>query len=63
MIDRLVVYALHKRLVVAMISVFLNAYGQYFWTQLALEAYSDIADVTSPVITQARGLAAEEVEQ
>jgi len=38
-------------------------YGYYSWTQLALEAYPDISDVTSQVVTQAPGLAAEEVEQ
>jgi cobalt-zinc-cadmium resistance protein CzcA len=63
MIDRLVAFALHKRLVVVMICIFAAIYGYYSWTQLALEAYPDIADVTSQVITQAPGLAAEEVEQ
>lgn len=33
------------------------------WTQLSIEAYPDIADVTSQVVTQVPGLAAEEVEQ
>ena len=45
------------------IAIFIAMYGYYSWTQLALEAYPDIADVTSQVITQAPGLAAEEVEQ
>src|SRR5882724_5604108 len=63
MIDRLVAFALHKRLVVAMICFFAAIYGYYSWTQLAVEAYPDIAEVMSQVITQAPGLAAEEVEQ
>src|SRR5262245_6506499 len=63
MIDWLVSYALKKRLVVAMICVFIGIYGYYSWTQLAIEAYPDIADVTSQVVTQAPGLAAEEIEQ
>jgi cobalt-zinc-cadmium resistance protein CzcA len=63
MIDRLVAFALRKRLVVVLVCVFIAIYGYYSWTQLALEAYPDIADVTSQVITQAPGLAAEEVEQ
>ena len=46
-----------------MICIFVAIYGYYSWTQLAIEAYPDIADVTSQVITQAPGLAAEEVEQ
>src|SRR6202049_5118525 len=63
MIDRLVCFSLHKRLVVAMICVFATIYGYYSWTQLAVEAYPDIADTSSQVTTQAPGLAAEEVEQ
>jgi heavy metal efflux system protein len=63
MIDWLVSLALRKRTVVAMICVFIAAYGYYSWKQLAIEAYPDIAEVTVDVITQATGLAAEEVEQ
>jgi cobalt-zinc-cadmium resistance protein CzcA len=63
MIDRLVIFAFQKRLLVGMVCIFLAIYGYYSWTQLALEAYPDIADVTSQVITQAPGLAAEEVER
>src|SRR6516164_1907322 len=63
MIDRLVALALTKRLVIWMVCLFLAIYGYYSWTQLAIEAYPDIADVSSQVITQAPGLAAEEVER
>jgi cobalt-zinc-cadmium resistance protein CzcA len=63
MIDLLVGLALRKRLVVAMICAFAGIYGYYSWTQLAIEAYPDVADTSSQVITQAPGLAAEEVEQ
>ena len=63
MIDWFVGYALQKRLVVAMICVFVSIYGYYSWTQLAIEAYPDIADTSSQVVTQAPGMAAEEVEQ
>ena len=63
MIEWLVGSALRKRMVVAMVYVFVAAYGYYSWTQLAVEAYPDIADVSSQVVTQAPGLAAEEVEQ
>jgi cobalt-zinc-cadmium resistance protein CzcA len=62
-IDWLVSFALRKRLVVAMICVFGAIYGVYSWTQLAIEAYPDVADTASQVITLAPGLAAEEVEQ
>ena len=63
MIDWFVGYALRKRLVVAMICAFVAIYGYYSWTQLTTEAYPDIADTSSQVITQAPGMAAEEVEQ
>ncbi len=63
MIDWVVGVALRKRVVVAMICVFAAAYGYYSWTQLAVEAYPDIADTESQVVTVAPGLAAEEVEQ
>lgn len=63
MIDWLVGYALNKRLVATMICVFAALYGYYAWTQLAVEAYPDIADIMTQVSTQAPGLAAEEVEQ
>src|SRR5437588_2754564 len=63
MIDWLVGYALQKHFVVLMICIAVSVYGYYSWTQLAIEAYPDIADVTAQVITLAPGLAAEEVEQ
>lgn len=63
MIDRIVALALTRRLLVGVLAVAVAIYGYYSWTQLALEAYPDMADVTSQVITQAPGLAAEEVEQ
>jgi heavy metal efflux system protein len=62
-IEWLVGFALRKRLVVAMVCVFTAIYGYYSWTRLAIEAYPDVADTASQVITQAPGLAAEEVEQ
>ena len=43
--------------------VMMCVFGYYSWTQLSIEAYPDIADVTSQVVTQVPGLAAEEVEQ
>jgi cobalt-zinc-cadmium resistance protein CzcA len=63
MIDALVTLALRKRTVVAMVCLFAAIYGYYSWTQLAVDAYPDIADTSSQVITQAPGMAAEEIEQ
>ncbi|REN12248.1 AcrB/AcrD/AcrF family protein, partial [Mycobacterium tuberculosis] len=42
---------------------FVALYGWTCWKQLPIEAYPDIADVTSQIVTQVPGLAAEEVEQ
>src|SRR5229473_2881959 len=61
--DWLVDFAFRKRLVSAMICILAAIYGGYCWTQLPIEAYLDVADTASQVITQAPGLAAEEVEQ
>ena len=63
MIDWLVGFALRKRLIVATMCIFAAVYGYYSWGQLAIEAYPDIADTASQVVTPAPGLAAEEVEQ
>jgi cobalt-zinc-cadmium resistance protein CzcA len=63
MIDHLVGLAIRKRLVVAMICALASIYGVYAWTQLAFEAYPDIADTSTQVTTTALGYAAEEVEQ
>lgn len=63
MIDWLVDLTLRKRLVVAMICILAAIYGGYCWTQLPIEAYPDVADTASQLVTQAPGLAAEEVEQ
>ncbi len=63
MIDRLVGLCLQKRYVVMVLALLAAGYGYYAWTQLKLEAYPDLGDVTAKVTTQAPGLAAEEVEQ
>lgn len=63
MMNRLIEIAIAKKwLVVAMFSL-AALFGYYSWKQLAIEAYPDIADVTSQVVTQVPGLAAEEIEQ
>jgi cobalt-zinc-cadmium resistance protein CzcA len=63
MIDWLVGLALNKRLVVAMATVFATIFGIYSWSRLAVDAYPDIADTSAQVVTQAPGMAAEEIEQ
>ncbi|HKX43258.1 MAG TPA: CusA/CzcA family heavy metal efflux RND transporter [Burkholderiaceae bacterium] len=63
MIDSIVTICLRRRGIVWLVFVAAALYGAYCWTQLPLEAYPDIADTTSQVITQVPGLAAEEVEK
>ncbi|WEK21053.1 MAG: CusA/CzcA family heavy metal efflux RND transporter [Candidatus Pedobacter colombiensis] len=55
--------AIKKRWLFAALFILLSVFGYYSWKQLSIEAYPDIADVTSQVVTQVPGLAAEEVEQ
>ena len=63
MIERLLRACLHKRLLVIVVALLLGGFGYYAWARLTVEAYPDIGDVTAQVITQAPGLASEEVEQ
>ncbi|HET6471136.1 MAG TPA: CusA/CzcA family heavy metal efflux RND transporter [Pseudomonadales bacterium] len=63
MVNRIILYFLSRPLVAFLVFVAVAAYGAYSWSQLSIEAYPDIADVTSQIITQVPGLAAEEVEQ
>ncbi|RAJ83632.1 cobalt-zinc-cadmium resistance protein CzcA [Chitinophaga dinghuensis] len=55
--------AIGKRWLFLALFLLLAIFGYYSWKQLAVEAYPDIADVTSQVVTQVPGLAAEEMEQ
>jgi len=59
----LILTAITKRWLMLALFLLLAAFGYYSWEQLSIEAYPDIADVTSQVVTQVPGLAAEEVEQ
>ncbi len=63
MINRLVTFCLHRRWLVLTVVMGIALYGVYAWKQLAVEAFPDIADVTTQVITMYPGHAAEEVEQ
>jgi len=63
MIGRLVALCLHRRWLVLTVVLGVAVYGVFAWKELAIEAFPDIADVTSQVITMYPGHAAEEVEQ
>lgn len=61
--NKLIQTSVQKRWVMVTLFVLIALFGYYSWKQLFIEAYPDIADVTSQVVTQVPGLAAEEVEQ
>src|SRR5499427_3860075 len=63
MIARFVALCLWRRKLVWLIAILIGVYGYVAWTQLDIEAYPDIADVSSQVVTQYLGHAAEEVEE
>ena len=60
MIDRLVTLCFDRRAIVWLVFALVALYGAYSWKQLPVEAYPDIADVTSQIVTQVPGLGAEE---
>ncbi|ASZ10735.1 CusA/CzcA family heavy metal efflux RND transporter [Chitinophaga pendula] len=60
---RLFYFTIPQRWLLLALFVLLALFGYYSWQQLSIEAYPDIADVTSQVVTQVPGLAAEEMEQ
>ncbi|MES2071299.1 MAG: CusA/CzcA family heavy metal efflux RND transporter [Pseudomonadota bacterium] len=63
MIENIVKVSFARRGIVWLVFALVALYGMYCWKQLPLEAYPDIADTTSQVVTQVSGLAAEEVEK
>jgi cobalt-zinc-cadmium resistance protein CzcA len=63
MISRLIELCLNRRVAVIGVAILVATYGYYSWTQMAVEAYPELSDVTAQVTTQVPGLAAEEIEQ
>ena len=63
MIDAIVRTCFQRRGIAWLVFVLVALYGLWSWKQLPVEAYPDIADVTSQIVTQVPGLGAEEVEQ
>ncbi|KMQ65727.1 membrane protein [Chryseobacterium angstadtii] len=60
---KLLTLSIQKRWLMLALFLLLGIFGYYSWTKLSVEAYPDIADTTSQVVTQVPGLATEEVEQ
>src|SRR5580693_2323174 len=63
MINAIFHFCFQKRVIFIVVAVLVLCFGYYSWTQLAIEAYPELSDVTAQVTTQVPGLAAEEIEQ
>jgi cobalt-zinc-cadmium resistance protein CzcA len=63
MINRLIAICVSRRMLAIVVAILVAVYGYYSWTQIAVEAYPELTDVTAQVTTQVPGLAAEEIEQ
>ena len=62
-VDKFIRFCLARRWIMAALFLMFSVFGYYSFTQLEIDAYPDIADVTSMVITQYPGHAAETVEE
>ncbi len=63
MIEKFIQYSLSRRWIMMILFLMIGLYGYYSWQQLSIDAYPDIADVTTMVITQHPGHAAETIEE
>ncbi|HWX67562.1 MAG TPA: CusA/CzcA family heavy metal efflux RND transporter [Rhodanobacter sp.] len=63
MINTIFQFCFQRRVLFLVVTVLVACFGYYSWTQLAVEAYPELSDVTAQVTTQVPGLAAEEIEQ
>lgn len=63
MINALFRFCFEKRKLFIVVTFLVICFGYYSWTQLSIEAYPELSDVTTQVTTQVPGLAAEEIEQ
>jgi len=63
MINAIFHFCFQKRVIFIVVAVLVLCFGYYSWTQLAIEAYPELSDVTAQVTTQVPRLAAEEIEQ
>lgn len=63
MINGLVEFALRQRFMILIFSAAILVYGGYSLTRLKLDAFPDVTNIQVQINTEARGLAAEEVEK
>jgi cobalt-zinc-cadmium resistance protein CzcA len=63
MLNKIINIAIERRGLMLVLFIFLALVGYFSWSQLAIDAYPDIADTSVQIVTQVPGLAAEEIEQ
>lgn len=63
MLRSFIAFVVHRRLLALFATLAIAVYGVYAYMQTAIEAYPDVTNVQVGVITQAPGLAPEEVER
>jgi heavy metal efflux system protein len=63
LVDALITRCFEKRTHVIVLAIIVAIFGYYSWTQMSIEAYPELTDVTAQVTSQAPGLAAEEIEK
>jgi heavy metal efflux system protein len=63
LVDALITRCFEKRTLAIVIAIIVVIFGYYSWTQMSIEAYPELTDVTAQVTSQAPGLAAEEIEK
>lgn len=63
MIDKIILYSIKNKLIIALLTVGLMTWGGYSLTQLPIDAVPDITNNQVQVITTSPSLAAEEVER
>lgn len=63
MIEKIIRFAISRRMPMIAIFCILAVAGVVAWKGLSIDAYPDISDTTVQVVTQIPGLAAEEIEQ
>lgn len=63
MLNKIINFALHNRLIVVIASILLIVYGSYTATKMEVDVFPDLTAPTVVVLTEAHGMAPEEVEK
>jgi cobalt-zinc-cadmium resistance protein CzcA len=63
MLDKLLNFILHQRLLVILMSILLLGVGIFAWYNLPVDAFPDVTNQQVVILTEAAGLAPEEVER